>query len=131
MTITDLEKASLAILLYNQDKTKGTRLFTAIACVVRNRVNAGWHGGNWLAVIGDLMPQSIVMPLSNDEMLPKICRIAEDVYDGRIVIDQNAITGQNEDMVGNALYFWDLSSPLIIPPNLTKTANIETVHFYK
>lgn len=54
MTIQDGIKWELFMLSWREGaRHGGLANMLAVAFVVRNRVKAGWHGGDWLAVIAD------------------------------------------------------------------------------
>lgn len=53
MTTETFTKAQLALLCWRNAPEKNLNVLKALAFVVRNRVRAGWHGGEWLAVIAN------------------------------------------------------------------------------
>lgn len=54
MTIQDVVKVQLGMIAWREAvRFGGVNNMIAVALVVRNRVNAGWHGADWLAVIAN------------------------------------------------------------------------------
>lgn len=88
MTLSDYEKALLAIVIFREARSDGVDGMAAVGSVVANRVKAGW--GSWasvitkrnqfssISVIGD--SQTVVYP-GDDVML---FNLAESIYFGDI-----------------------------------------------
>jgi len=80
----------------------------AVAQVLANRVAAGWHGGDWLAVIlaapntRGTVREEVATPSSRDTMFRELLRRIDDVYHGT-ADDSNVNT---EDQ--KALYYAEL-----------------------
>jgi hypothetical protein len=51
MTSTDYVKAILATIMWREDSEDGLQGMIACGLVIRNRVRAGWNGGQWLEVM--------------------------------------------------------------------------------
>lgn len=108
MTISDYIKGMLATLMWREDRSDGLQGMTAVGLVVRNRVRAGWNGGDWCAVmaahnqfssmviIGD--PNTVVWPDTRDPLFQKVLVKVETIYDGT-----------EPDITGGALYYANLA----------------------
>lgn len=108
MTTPDYIKAILATLMWREDSGDGLQGMVAVGCVVRNRVLAGWNGGDWLAVmtahnqfssmviVGD--PNTVRYPDPRDAKFQSLLWDVEKIYDGSV-----------EDITGGALYYANLN----------------------
>lgn len=107
ISTSDFTKSVLALLMWREDGSDGVQGMTAVGLVVRNRVNAGWNGGDWLAVMeahdksssvehGDL--NVIRWPNLRDPRFQAVLTKADGIYDG-----------DEDDITGGALYYADLA----------------------
>jgi hypothetical protein len=77
---------------------------TAIAFVIRNRVNAGWHGGDWVRVLersAELRGTVAAKPRGLDLQLYSIRKFLgaiDDIYDG----------SAEDDLTNEAFYYCEL-----------------------
>jgi Cell Wall Hydrolase len=111
MTTEDFIKALLAILMYREDSSDGIQGMTAVGLVVRNRVKAGWNGGDWCAVmeahnqfssmviLGD--PNTIRWPETRDPLFLSVLVKTATIFDGT-----------EPDITDGALYYANLSVPV-------------------
>jgi hypothetical protein len=73
MTAEQFTKAALLLASWRMAPTKELQTLKLMALVLRNRVKAGWHGGDWLKVIeraGDA--SAYVLPAMVDESYPEL-----------------------------------------------------------
>lgn len=97
----------LALLMWREDSGDGLQGMAAVGLVVRNRVVAGWSGGDWLAVmdghnqfssisvLGD--PGTVRYPDSRDPRFLNVLIKATNIYEGT-----------EPDTTGGALYYANL-----------------------
>lgn len=98
--MTDFTVSLLALLMWRENGPDGLQGMTAAGNVIRNRVAAGWSGGDWLAVMaahdpGIRWPDDIRNPRFLDVLLK-----AANIYDGT-----------EPDLTGGALYYANLATP--------------------
>lgn len=91
-TIADFTKSLLAVLIWREDSSDGLQGMTAVGLVIRNRVRAGWNGGDWCAVmeahnqfssmviLGD--PNTIRWPDTRDPKFQAVLLKADNIYEG-------------------------------------------------
>jgi len=106
MLPSDYVVSALADLMWS-DQEDGTPGMIARGVMVRNRVVAGWHGGDWLKNIEDFNPESFSPPLDGrlvkhgdpyrDKLFIHILGQAAAIYEGRKIGDQR-------DMIDGALW---------------------------
>lgn len=105
MVPSDYVKSQIATLMFNESHDDLIIGMTAAGLVLRNRVQAGWEGGNWLKLIETFdkyhfYPDAVeprVMKLGNpygDDLFRRILAIAEVIFDGR-----------EKDITCGALYY--------------------------
>jgi hypothetical protein len=99
-------KARLATFCIEEcGKDGDTANMLAIAFVLRNRVEAGWHGGDWLRVIEDApkqrgnIPPPLVGLSLRDYNIKEFLRQIDDVYSGAA---ENDLTDTDDT---HALYY--------------------------
>ena len=92
MNIDSYIKSVLATLMWREDRGDQLQGMTACGLVVRNRVKAGWDGGDWVAVmtkhnqyssmsvLGD--SQTVVWGDYSDPLFEKVLYRVDDIYDG-------------------------------------------------
>jgi hypothetical protein len=110
VTNEDYVKAIACLLAEREEQTNGTNGMLGVLFVLRNRVNAGWFKGDWLAnisarnqfssmtVLGDAMTIKYQDP--REPAFQKVVQMVDQVYDGSL-----------PDMTAGALYYADLNSP--------------------
>src|ERR1051326_685181 len=110
MTNENFVKSILALLAYREERSNGINGQLGVMFVVRNRVKAGWQGGDWLKVItghnqfssisivGD--SQTVVYPQLGDPNFTKLLQYVDGVFD-------NTMT---DSLTQGALYYADLNS---------------------
>jgi spore germination cell wall hydrolase CwlJ-like protein len=108
-TVSDFTKSLLAILMWREDSSDGLQGMTAVGLVVRNRVLAGWNGGDWcqvmeahnqfssMVIVGD--PNTIRWPDPRDPKFQAVLRKADSIFDG-----------SEFDITGGAKYYANLST---------------------
>lgn len=122
----------------------GSNNMLAVAYVIRNRVQAGWHGGDWLEVLAhapgcsaredDIMfgPQQ---PNLRDDSFRLLLRAVDDIYAGMSI---DRFTADPEGK--GALYFaelndvtssWFRRNILACPDEHPRIANVGPVVFFR
>lgn len=111
MTSDNFIMSLLALLAEREERSNGVNGMLGVMFVVRNRVNAGWNGGDWvkvitshnqfssISVLGD--SQTVWYPDSREPNFQRILQEVDGVYDGSTA----------DTLTNNALYYADLSSP--------------------
>lgn len=90
MLASDVVCVYLANLMFNEPKDDGVQGQTACGLVVRNRVLAGWEGGDWVSLIKNhdkyaSQPRKEPMVLGNpiqDDKFRRCLGIATNIYSG-------------------------------------------------
>ena len=92
MLPSDYVVSALADLMW-EDQEDGTSGMIARGIMVRNRVRAGWHGGDWLKNIQEFNPESFSAPAGGrevklgdpyrDRVFIHILGMAAAIYEGR------------------------------------------------
>ena len=116
-------------------KTGNVDNMLAVAFVLRNRVDAGWHGGDWLSVIEDApkqrgnFPPPLVGLSLRDYHIKEFLRQIDDVY-----------TGEAEDeLTQGALYYavlhtltdeWFISNIVRNPNSHPRIAQVHLTSFF-
>jgi len=102
-------KSVLATLMWREDRGDALQGMTACGLVVRNRVKAGWHGGDWIAVMtahdqyssmsvtGD--SQTVIWGEPGNPLFDKVLMKVDDLYDGTVM-----------DITEGALYYANLAT---------------------
>lgn len=93
MTPSDYLVSALATVMFNEPKEDSLLGFTACGLVIRNRVLAGWHGGNWLTLLNKhdtfsanppATPRIYVFGDPNHDTIFRRCLgVAENIFAGR------------------------------------------------
>jgi len=106
MLPSDYVVSALADLMWSEQED-GTPGMIARGVMVRNRVRAGWHGGDWLKNIEDFNPESFSPPIDGrivklgdpyrSKLFVHILGQAAAIYEGRQMGDQR-------DMIDGALW---------------------------
>lgn len=86
----------------------------AVAQVIANRVNAGWYGGDWKAVIDDAQKSAGTRterkPINpRDLNFRRILAAIDDVYHG--TFDDSSVNQEGDDGVAPSLYYGELHQP--------------------
>jgi Cell Wall Hydrolase len=115
--VADFEKSLLALVMWRSLDSDGLQGMVAVGLVVRNRVLAGWNGGNWLAVIAATSEYSMTWPDTRDPMFQAVLARADSIYDGR-----------EPDITNGALYYANLSAGGLSPWFLTNILRKPEVH---
>lgn len=107
MTSENFIKAQLALLAWREGhRHGGLDNMMAVAFVVRNRVKAGWHGGDWLEVMSnhytfaaEEQPESVTaLPDVRDAHFRVILQKIDDLFSGMAL----------DKMTEGALYYAEL-----------------------
>lgn len=89
----DFVKGQLACLLWRFRKLESINGMAAIGCVLRNRVLAGWHGGDWLLVLKDEIEKSgftgVEFPDFRDPVFIRLIWKIESIFDGTVEDNAN------------------------------------------
>jgi hypothetical protein len=113
MTFDDFNKSILSLLAWREERSNGVNGMLGVMFVVRNRVKAGWFGGDYLqniaghnqfssmSVSGD--SQTIKYPPINDPQFTQALQLVDDVYD-----ENNP---RVDTLTNGALYYADLNNP--------------------
>lgn len=137
MTPGDYVKSQLATLMWNEDHADLLLGMTAAGLVVRNRVQGGWEGGDWLKLIETFdrysaspPAQPRVLKLGNpykDDLFRRVLGIAESIYDGR-----------EKDITYGALWYGrldrcsdDFKTKIVRSPAHERIATIGLKQFFK
>lgn len=126
MTPSDYVVSALATLMFNEPKEDGLLGYTACGLIIRNRVLAGWHGGNWLTLISKhdifsanppAVPRVFVLGDPNhDRIFQRCLGIAENIFNGR-----------EKDITEGALWLGRLDQcSEWFKENIVRPRNIET-----
>lgn len=112
MTAEYFIKSMACLLAFREERSNQMPGMVGVLMVLRNRVQAGWHGGSWLANItaknqfssisvrGD--SQTIVYPADNDPLFVDLMMNHIDgIYDG----------STPDSLTCGALYYADLTNP--------------------
>jgi hypothetical protein len=117
MLPSDYVVSALADLMW-ADQEDGTAGMIARGVMVRNRVRAGWHGGDWLKNIEDFNPESFSPPIDGrfvklgdpyrSKLFVYILGQASAIYEGRDM-GSPSVPGPDGkmhggDMIGGALW---------------------------
>jgi hypothetical protein len=109
VTNDDYVKGILATPMWREDRGDALQGMTACGLVVRNRVKAGWHGGDWIAVmsahnqyssmsvVGDT--QTVVWGDTSDPLFQRVLWKVDDIYSGKEL-----------DITEGALYYANLNT---------------------
>jgi hypothetical protein len=108
---SDFVKSLLALLAWREERSNHVNGMLGVCFVVRNRVKAGWNGGDYLknitahnqfssiSVIGD--GGTVAYPVSNDPEFMQILQLVDLVYDDT----------RPDTITNGALYYADMNSP--------------------
>lgn len=102
--VTDFIKSMLALAMWQEDGPDGLQGMTAVGLVVRNRVVAGWCGGDWIGVIASVAKTEAVFPDTRDPKFQAVLGRANSIYEGT-----------EPDITAGGLYYARLSGPEISP----------------
>jgi hypothetical protein len=113
----------------------GVDNMTAILHVLCNRVNAGWLGGDWMAVLEDAPTKTgtVVEPMTTIDLRDMALRM----FLSRV---EDIMLGRDGDMVAGALYYCELHNVhrewfkdriLKDPKNHPRVATVGQVAFFK
>jgi hypothetical protein len=110
VTNDDYIKAIACMLAEREEQTNGTNGMLGVLFVLRNRANAGWFKGEWLAnmtaknqfssmtVLGD--PMTIKYQDPREPAFQKVVQMVDQVFDGTL-----------RDITNGAMYYADLNNP--------------------
>lgn len=110
MTGGQFVQGHIALVAWREAHTSGINGMIAVSLVIRNRVNAGWHGGDWMKNIYapgafSSMNGSITdVPDIRDPEVVKFLEVVDRIYDGTMP----------DKLTGGAMYFCD---PTIVNPD--------------
>lgn len=117
MVPSDYLVCSLATLMFNEPKEDSLLGFTACGLVVRNRVLAGWEGGNWLRLISkhDSYSASAFAKASADLSAPLRVLVFGDPHHDSIFrrclgVAENIYAGREKDITEGALWYGRLDA---------------------
>jgi hypothetical protein len=128
VTLNDVQKAELALFAARAaGERPSLEQMKAIAYVIRNRVKAGWHDGQWLTVIerapeaaGNLEGARVVLD-PNNRALQRLIADVDDIYYRVGARDQGTgnsaqrFAAEAEDMadvLGRTLYWCFIDQPM-------------------
>ena len=112
MTYENYIKAKLVDVACNAAYSSGDfESVMAVAQVMANRVNAGWHGGDWKDVIDDAPKLAGTEPTAakinpRDLFFRRILSQIDDVYYG--TADDSSVNVDSENGIITALYYAEL-----------------------
>lgn len=112
MTLDQLQRAQLVFFAHQQGARSGSlAVMKAVCYVVRNRVRAGWHDGNWMDVIehADEVAGNEETPRLKVDIYSRafqmLMQAVDDIY-------YSAATDEVETLVDKALYFQFVDKPM-------------------
>jgi len=108
----------LLCLVAERERENGVNGMLGIMFMIRNRVNAGWCGGDWLKVLDDRPEQVVHFPDVRDPSFQRVLQEADGVYDGSTA----------DTLTNGALYCGSLSRPYL---GHERVAQIGTLTFWK
>lgn len=145
MIFDDYIKSMMCLLAWREERSNKVNGMLGVLFVLRNRVKAGWFGGDYLqnitkhqqfssmSVSGD--SQTIAYPQINDPEFTQILQLVDEVYD--------ADNPRVDNITGGAKYYADLNNPTFTaggwfqthiindPTNHPRSAQIGTTSYYK
>lgn len=81
----------------------GFNQMLAVACILRNRVRKGWHGGNWIAVLNTAKESAAFDPGPRIDFdlssaaFRRVLQEIDEIYTGMF----------NDDLTNEGLYYFD------------------------
>lgn len=112
MTLDQLQRAQLVLFAYQEAASTGSlHAMKAVCYVIRNRVRAGWHDGNWIDAVqrADEAAGNLPQPAQKIDVYSRFFQMLlqgiDDIYYG--------VTGdETESVVSKALYYQFVDRPL-------------------
>lgn len=125
MVPTDYVVSCLATLMFNEPVEDALMGYTLCGLIVRNRVLAGWEGGNWLTLISkhDLFS-------ANPPETPRVLKFGDPqhntVFRRTLAVAENIYNGREKDISEGALWYGRLDTcayhfkeTIVRPQNIT------------
>lgn len=119
-------EGQIATIAWLDGLTSGLPGMVGIAQVVRNRVLAGWHSGDWVAVVWNMIRSRERFwgepPDVRDPVFQKLMTAVSNVYAGTLA----------DKLTGGALYYLvGDESHLLLPVLAQRIAQVGQLMFYK
>lgn len=120
MTLNELQRGALVLFAAREAIDTGSlSAMKAVCFIIRNRVKAGWHDGNWLTCIehaaevaGNLPPETPRLLNLNERSLQMLTRDVDGIFHGT-AMDELANGFGDPGMKGSrpALYYQFMNRP--------------------